>query len=325
MTTADALSITSGDLAALIGGRLIGPGDVVLTGINSLEHAGPGDLSFVRRDLFVSKAKASKAGALLVAEAIDTDQLADPPGRALIVVPSPDRSLIDLLGALRRQRFGAEPVGIHPSAIVDDDAEVGEEVWIGPNAVIEADVTIGDRSRIGPGSILHMGTQIGNDCVVGANVVIGSEGFGYVADPTTGKHTRLPHVGTVVIEDRVEIGAGTCIDRAKFGITRIGAGTKIDNLVQIGHNVSIGKDCILCGLVGVAGSVVIEDNVVIGGQTGIGDGLTVGKGAQLAARGGILNDVPPGASYYGSPAKERGQALREFAALRRLASEKRKK
>lgn len=322
MTNTDELSITSGDLAALLGGDLAGPVDTRLTGIESLENAGPGDLSFVRTSAYTNAAVKSKAGALLVANDLELPELES---KAVIKVADPDQSLVGLLKALRKERFGEPETGIHPTAVVHESADLHESVTVGPGAVIEKDVTIGEKTRIDAGAVICLGTTIGARCRVGANTVIGGEGFGYISNKDTGAHTRLPHVGTVVIEDDVEIGANTGIDRAKFGVTRIGQGSKIDNLVQVGHNVTVGKNCVICGLVGVGGSAIIEDSVVIGGQTGIADNITVGKGAQLAARGGILGDVPPGAIYVGSPAKERGQAFREFAALTRLANQSRKK
>jgi UDP-3-O-[3-hydroxymyristoyl] glucosamine N-acyltransferase len=322
MTTTDGISISAGDLAAMLTGELVGPADTVLTGIQSLESAGPNDLSFVRSEAFTKSAKSSKAGAMLVAKGVDLSELSQ---TAIITVDNPDESLVGLLSTLRIQRFGEPDTGIHPSAVIHESAALHETVTVGPNAVIESGVEIGEHTRIDAGAVISFGTTIGKRCRVGANSVIGGEGFGYISNKETGKHTRLPHIGIVNIEDDVEIGAATGIDRAKFGVTRIGQGSKIDNLVQVGHNVNIGKDCILCGLVGVGGSAIIEDNVVVGGQTGIADNITVGKGANLAARGGILGDVPPGAIYVGSPAKERGQAFREFAALRRLANQSRKK
>ncbi|PHQ80884.1 MAG: UDP-3-O-(3-hydroxymyristoyl)glucosamine N-acyltransferase [Phycisphaera sp.] len=324
MTTQDnaGISISTGDLAAMLQGDLAGPATTTLTGIETLENAGPNDLSFVRSESFIKAANASKAGAMLVAKGLD---LGDMPETAIITVDNPDEALVGLLSTLRIQRFGTPDTGIHQAAVIHPSAKLHKTVIVGPNAVIESGVTIGEHTRIDAGAVISFGTTIGARCRVGANSVIGGEGFGYISDKETGKHTRLPHIGIVVIEDDVEIGAATGIDRAKFGITRIGQGTKIDNLVQVGHNVSIGKNCILCGLVGVAGSAIIEDGVVIGGQSGIADNITLGKGAHFAARSGVMGDVPPGAIYVGSPAKEHRQAFREFAALRRLANQSRKK
>ena len=315
------LSITSGDLASMLEGDLVGPAGVTLTGIEALSNAGPTDLSFVRSSAYAKDAVASSAGALLVARGIELPETNKP----VIFVDNPDRALVGLLKALRTQRLGSEPSGVHPSAVIDLGASVHPTATIGPNVVIERGVTVGANTRIDAGAVVSLGCVIGERCRIGANVVIGGEGFGYITDKDTGTHTHLPHVGIVIIEDDVEIGPGTCIDRAKFAATRIGQGTKIDNLCQIGHNVVIGKNCIICGLVGVGGSAVIEDDVIIGGQTGLADNITVGKGAQLAARGGIVSDIPAGGIYVGSPARERSQAFREFAALKRLAAPKTKK
>ncbi len=319
--TSHQLSITTGELAELLAGKLVGPSDVRLTGIEALSNAGPADLSFVRASIYIKDAAASNAGALLVASGLEIPETDKP----LIFVDDPDQALVGLLKALRTQRLGKEPSGVHPSAVIDPDATVHPSAIIGPNVVIERGVSVGADTRIDAGAVISLGCVVGERCRIGANVVIGGEGFGYITDKATGTHTHLPHVGIVVIEDDVEIGPGTCIDRAKFAATRVGQGTKIDNLCQIGHNVIIGKNCIICGLVGVGGSAVIEDNVVIGGQTGLADNITVGKGAQLAARGGIVSDIPAGGIYVGSPARERSQAFREFAALKRLAAPKNKK
>lgn len=315
------LSITSGELASVLAGDLVGPSDITLTGIESLASASPTDLSFIRSASYAKEAATSAAGAILVARGIEIPET----DKALIFVDDPDQSLVGLLLSLRTQRLGAETTGVHPSAVIDPSATLDPTAIVGPNAVIERNVTIGANTRIDAGAVISAGCTIGNNCRVGANVVLGGEGFGYITDKSTGTHTHLPHVGIVAVEDNVEIGPGTCIDRAKFGTTRIGQGTKIDNLCQIGHNVNIGKDCLICGLVGIGGSAIIEDGVVIGGQTGLADNITVGKGAQLAARGGILSDIPAGGIYVGSPARERSQAFREFAALKRLADPKRKK
>lgn len=314
-------SITSGRLAELVGGELSGPADAVLTGIESLATARATDLGFVRVSAYARDALSSGAGALLVARGIELG----PTDKAVIVVENPDESLVGLLHSLRAQRLGPGPSGVHPRATIDPGARIDPSATIGPGVVIEAGVTVGAHTRIDANAVIAAGCVVGERCRIGAGVVIGGEGFGYITDKATGRHTRLPHAGIVVVEDDVEIGAGTCIDRAKFSATRIGKGTKIDNLCQIGHNVTIGQNCILCGLVGVGGSARIEDGVVIGGQTGIADNITIGKGAQLAARGGIVSDVPPGGIYVGSPARERSQAFREFAALKRLAERPRKK
>lgn len=316
------LSITARQLADMLGGELVGPPHTTLTGIQSLAAAGPNDLSFVRSSAYAKDAATSKAGAILVARGLELPEI---PEKSLIFVDDPDRSLVGLLTALRAQYLGPEPAGIHPTAVIDPAATVHPTATIGPNVVIEARASVGAHTRIDAGAVIGRACSIGDRCRIGANAVIGGEGFGFITDKATNTHTRLPHVGIVVIESDAEIGAGTCIDRAKFGTTRVGQGTKIDNLCQIGHNVTIGNNCILCGLVGVGGSATIEDNVVIGGQTGLADNITVGKGAQLAARGGILSDIPPGGIYVGSPARERSQAFREFAALKRLAEPKRKK
>lgn len=321
MNTNEPLSITAKQLAELLGAELVGPGDVELTGIQGLDQAGPNDLSFVRREAFLKNAATSRAGAILLAKGLTLDA----PDKAVITVDNPDESLISLLQTLRTQRFGEPDTGINETAVVHESATIHDTATIGPRAVIERHVTIGAHTRIDAGAVISFGSVIGERCRIGAGAVIGGEGFGYIANQKTGAHTRLPHIGHVVIEDDVEVGANSAIDRAKFGVTRIGQGTKIDNLVQIGHNVTIGKHCILCGLCGIGGSATIKDHTVIGGQTGIADNITIGERVVLAARSGVLGDLEDGKTYVGSPAKEKGQAFREFAAITRLANQSRKK
>ena len=224
--------------------------------------------------------------------------------------------------------------GIHPTAIVELDAHIGEGVTIrefchighhahiGNGVVLYPHVVIGDGAQIGDNSVLYPSVVINHHVNIGQRVrihsgsVLGGDGFGYVMDG--GKHRKVPQVGTVIIEDDVEIGANVCIDRATMGATRVGAGTKIDNLVQVAHNVQIGRNCILCGQVGLSGSVIIEDDAVLAGQAGLRDHVKIGKGATIGAQGGIMHDVKAGDFVTGSPGVPHKEFLRMEAAARKL-------
>jgi UDP-3-O-[3-hydroxymyristoyl] glucosamine N-acyltransferase len=224
--------------------------------------------------------------------------------------------------------------GVHPTAIVSPTAKLGADVSIQPHAVIEAGVVVGDRTVIGAGTVVGTGCTIGADCVLYANVtlreytvlgarvtlhpgvVLGADGFGY--ELTGGKHQKVPQVGIVEIGDDVEIGANTAVDRARFGKTRIGRGTKIDNLVQIAHNCVVGEDCIICGQAALAGSTILGNRVILAGQVGLAGHMTVGDGAIILAQSGVNKDVPPGAFMFGSPAHPHNEAKRITAAIKHL-------
>ncbi|NQU74979.1 MAG: UDP-3-O-(3-hydroxymyristoyl)glucosamine N-acyltransferase, partial [Planctomycetes bacterium] len=226
------------------------------------------------------------------------------------------------------------PEGVHPSAVVDATALLGSGVAVGPHAVVGAGATLGDNvvvcanvyvgadAVIGDGSVLMPGVVVSRRCRIGrrcrlhANAVIGADGFGYYF--RDGAYHKIPHIGTVEIGDDVEIGACSCVDRAKFGATRIGDGTKIDNLVQIAHNVQIGKGVILAGLVGVAGSSKLGDYVVLGGHAGIRDNITVGDEVRVAAYSAVLQDVPPGQTIGGIPAFDERQCVRVYHLQQKL-------
>jgi UDP-3-O-[3-hydroxymyristoyl] glucosamine N-acyltransferase len=312
------LSLTTGELAALLSAPLTGDPGVRLTGVDGLERAGPGDLSFVRSARFAAEVAKSRAGALLVSRGVELPAQTRP----VIVVDDADRALISILAGIRQRRFGPPASGRHPTALIDPRAELHESVAVGPGAIIEHAVTIGAGTRVLAGAIIFPGTTIGARCVIGPRVVLGYEGFGYVADPETGARTHLPHVGGVRIGDDVEIGAGTCIDRGKLADTVIGDGSKIDNLVQIGHNCRIGRNVVICGQAGLAGSVTIGDRVVLAGQVGIADAVTIGDDALILAQAGVIKSLPGASAYIGMPARPREDFAKETAAIRRLARER---
>jgi UDP-3-O-[3-hydroxymyristoyl] glucosamine N-acyltransferase len=251
-----------------------------------------------------------------------------------VIVDRPQEALLTLLP--RFHRVAAPVPGVHPTAVIGTSARVGAGVSIGPYAVIGDGVEIGNGTVIGPHCVLGAGVRLGEQCQLVASVTvysgsrignrvtlhagvrIGSDGFGYVQ--RDGQHVKIPHVGRCLIEDDVEVGANTTIDRGSIDDTVIGAGTKIDNLVQIGHNVRIGKGCLIMGQAGIAGSVRVEDGCMILGQVGISGHHTIGKGARVAAQSGVFGDIPAGETWSGYPARPHKEALRAQAALFKLPS-----
>lgn len=287
--------------------------DVEITGVAPLETAGPGDLSFAIKRKFLTplSSSAPRAAALMIpaelAPLLEED-------RPYLISPAPALHVARAATLMGRKTL--EIQGIHPSAIVDPTAHLAPGVALGPRVVIDAGVVIGENSIIHAGAIIHQRCQIGARCVIGSNSVIGFDGFGY--EFVAGRHQKIPHLGIVRLEDDVEIGANTTVDRARFGETRIGAGTKIDNQVQIAHNVEIGRHCILISQVGIAGSCRVGDGVIIAGQSGVVPHRTVGPGAIIAGATGVASDVPAGtrwSGYWGQPHRE---SLTQMMAVRAL-------
>ncbi|MBM4109636.1 MAG: UDP-3-O-(3-hydroxymyristoyl)glucosamine N-acyltransferase [Phycisphaerae bacterium] len=332
---------TTGELAQSLGARLEGPADLPLHGVATIESAEPGTLTFVRSRDFARGWASCRASAAIVPEGLELPGA--PEGRAVLRVRNADHALIVVLDRLSRALQAPRPApGPHPSAVVDPSAIVAPGAVVGPlctvgagarieeGAWLHARVHVGAGARVGRGSVLHPGVtlydrcEVGTACILHAGVVIGADGFGYVPAPpelaaSTGGVLKIPHVGNVVVGDLVEIGANSCVDRAKFGSTTIGTATKIDNLVQIGHGARIGRACLICGGCGVAGSVVLEDGVTLAGQVGVKDGIRVGAGATILAQAGVVNDVPPGERWWGCPAMPLRRHVRMENALRKLA------
>jgi UDP-3-O-[3-hydroxymyristoyl] glucosamine N-acyltransferase len=323
--------LTAAAIAEAVGGQLIGDPSVVVSGVAPLDRASPGDLSFLGAAKYAPLFASSHAGVVLI-----LPELAAAPGQtpARIVVERPQEALLALLP--RFHKVSPAPPGVHPTAVIGDAVRLGAGVSIGPYAVIGDRSEIGDGGVIGPHCVIGAGVTIGEQCQLVASVTvysgskigdrvtlhagvrIGSDGFGYVQ--RDGQHLKIPHVGRCIIEDDVEIGANTTIDRGSIDDTVIGAGTKIDNLVQIGHNVRVGRCCLIMAQAGIAGSVRVEDGCMILGQVGISGHHTIGKGARLAAQAGVFGDIPAGETWSGYPARPHKEALRAQAALFKLPS-----
>ena len=321
---------TSKAVADIVGGRLVGSGDARLQGIRALESAGPGDLSFLVSTRYLPYFRASRAGAVLLADTM----AGEAEGPALrIVVPDVQRALEQALLAFYPPRKPA--IAIDPSARIAESAVLGPDVSIAPQVIVGPGAQIGARSQLAAGVVIGDDVVIGTDCVLDervvcsagtllgdrvrlkAGAVIGGQGFGYASDARG--HRRLPHVGRCVLEDDVEVGSNSCIDRGTLEDTIIGRGTKIDNLVQIGHNCRIGEHCLIMATTGIAGSVRIGAGVIVAGGVGIRDHARIGAGARLAAKSGIFGDVAEGTTVGGYPARPHREFLRAQAALYALA------
>ena len=323
------MQIRAQDVAAFLGGSVVGDADTLLSGIAGLNEAKTGDLSFLANPKYGPMLATTQASAVLVAEAREGIRPAQ------IVVANPDLAFAKLVTA-----FGPKPihpaVGVHPTAVIGERVQLGANVRIGPQVVIGDDAVIGDGTVLYPQVVIGAQAQVGADCVLYAHAsvrercrlgsrvilqpgaVIGSDGFGYALQD--GKHTKIPQVGIVVVEDDVEIGANTTIDRARFGKTRIGAGTKIDNLVQIAHNVETGSHCIIVAQVGIAGSTRLGNYVTLGGQAGITGHIPIGDQASVTAQSGVSKSIPPKAIMRGSPAQEFKAFQAQEVHLRRLGT-----
>jgi UDP-3-O-[3-hydroxymyristoyl] glucosamine N-acyltransferase len=326
---------TAKQIATCVEGELIGPADVVVRGVRSLDEAQSHHLTFVRDHKNMDLWRSSKSSLVLISEHVQLDDQQIDPGRAMIRVQSADVALAQVLALFLPPKV-APPAGVHPGAVVADSTVLGENIAIAAGCVIGESVTIGsgcilhprvtimDRCTLGsdcelyPGVVLREDCELGDRVTIHANTVIGADGFGYCPTADGSGIMKIPHISGVRIGHDVEIGATTCIDRGKFTPTTIGDGTKIDNLCQIGHNCRIGRNCLIAGQVGLAGSVTVGDGVMIGGNVGVKDQITIGDGASLAASAAVMQDVPAGASWGGYPAQETKQALREIAAIRKL-------
>lgn len=315
------------EIAVLLGGRLVGQRDPLISGAGSIEDAGPDDLTFVARSQLLDKLEGSRAGAVLLGPGM-TSALPS------ILVEQPFHAFGLFLERLRTDPDRVFPPGVHPTAVIHPEADVSLVAAIGPYSVVGPGTVLGAGTRLGSHVSLGCDVRVGRDCLIypqvtvregtligdrvilHAGCAVGTDGFGYVPTPTGPR--KVPQVGIVELQDDVEIGAGTCIDRATTGRTLIGAGTKIDNQVQIGHNVTVGRACAMSAQTGISGSCVLEDGVTLGGQVGVGDHLRIGRGAKVAGKSGVIRDVPAGGTVFGYPALEFQESFRLVGALRRL-------
>ncbi len=319
--------MTLRELADRLGCRLEGDGDIIVTAVAPVERAGPGDLTFLANRKYAAAAAATRASAILLPDG------APAPPCAVLRTPQPylmfGRALALLCPA-------APPrPGRHPAAVVEEGADVAGDATIGAFAFVGAGARVGPRTVLHPFVHVGPGARIGADCVLHAHVsvrervtlgdrvvvqdgaVIGSDGFGF-ATRADGTHEKIPQVGTVVIDDDVEIGANSTVDRPPMGATRIGRGTKIDNLVQVAHGVQVGQDVFLAAQVGIAGSTTVEDRVVLAGQVGVAGHITIGRGVVATAQTGIPNSVEAGAFVSGYPAIDNRDWLKASAVFKRL-------
>jgi UDP-3-O-[3-hydroxymyristoyl] glucosamine N-acyltransferase len=321
---------TLADLHARVGGRLVGDGSIAIARVSAVDDASADALTFATDEKYYAAALASGAAAVLVDAAVSIDETTA--SKPLLIVENARAALATFLAALKPPR----PRGPyrHPSATVEVGTTIGEDVYLGAHCYVGARAKIGRGSTISPGAFVGDDAQIGEDtwlhpravvherCVVGSRVVlhsgsvIGSEGFGWAF--IDGRLERIPQVGNVVLDDEVEIGANSCVDRAQTGSTQIGYGTKIDNLVQIGHNCRIGKFCAIAAQTGFAGSTTVGDFVKIAGQVGTRGHMHIGSRATVAGQSGVWGDVAEGAMISGNPARDHRETLRNEVILRKL-------
>ncbi|AMV26532.1 UDP-3-O-acylglucosamine N-acyltransferase [Gemmata sp. SH-PL17] len=321
------MNVTVRQLAEWVRGEVLGDPELTISNARTLGEAQPGDITFVENGKNLSAWHSSKASAAIVPVSVPVN------GRPIIRVSDPLMAFASIVRQLRARPSEA-PGGVSPSAHIHPSAKLAPGVTVGPLAVIGEGVEVGTNSTICAGASIGRFCKIGSDttihprvvlydeCVVGsrvilhAGVVVGADGFGYRT--AHGRHIKVPQLGWVEIEDDVEIGANSTIDRGTFGPTRIGAGTKIDNLVQVGHNCQIGKHNLFCSQVGVAGSAATGDHVVLAGQAGVSDHVTLGARVAVGAQSGVPSDVPDDQHVFGSPATPVHEQIRMHFSLRRL-------
>jgi UDP-3-O-[3-hydroxymyristoyl] glucosamine N-acyltransferase len=327
------------EIAEAVGARLIGDGRIAVSHVASIDSAGQASLVFVEDEKHLAAALQSKAGAVIAAEFAAAASCSKP----LLISDHPKLAFARAARLLREESLleSGQPQGkMHATAVIHTSAVLDTGVYVGERAVIGEQAHIGERTRIGAGCSIGAGVILGRDCeiypnvtvypgstlgdrvIVHAGAVLGSDGFGYVRDRKTGHYEKFPQVGRLVIEDDVEIGANATVDRGALDETRIRRGSKIDNLVHVGHNCQIGEDVIIAAQTGLSGSIIIENGAVLGGQVGIGEHATIGEGVMLGGQGGVLpNKVlrGKGLAFWGTPAQPLRQYLKQLATLARLA------
>jgi UDP-3-O-[3-hydroxymyristoyl] glucosamine N-acyltransferase len=325
-------------IAEAVEARLQGDGSVQVGGVASIAAASEHDLVFVEEEKHLAQALRSRAGAVIAGEFAAASS-----SKPLLISRHPKLTFARAARFLQDGNREGHGAGVHATAVVRPSARLGLDVVVEEYAVIEEDAEIGESTRIGAGCAIGRGVKIGRGCeiyphvtiyagttlgdgvIVHAGAVLGSDGFGYVRDPKSGRYEKFPQVGRLVIEDDVEIGSNTTIDRGALDETRIGRGTKIDNLVHIGHNCHLGQNVVIAAQTGLSGSIVIENDVVLGGQVGIGEHARIEEGVMLGGQGGVLpNKVlrGKGVAFWGTPAQPVRQYLKQLAALARLGKKR---
>ncbi|HQP10265.1 MAG TPA: UDP-3-O-(3-hydroxymyristoyl)glucosamine N-acyltransferase [Candidatus Omnitrophota bacterium] len=318
---------TLAEIAKIVQGEVVGDKDLVITGLSSIQEAHEGDLTFLANSKYIPLSRETKASAII------TGRDAKIPGKSIIRTDNPSLAFMDLMTAMG-QKTGHPFKGIHKAAFVADDAKIGKDVSIGPCAIIEQGAKIGDHTVIYAGSYIGHHATIGADCLIYPNVtiresvaigdrviihagtVIGSDGFGYIN--VNGTHKKIPQVGTVIVGDDVEIGSNVTIDRARFDKTVIGSGSKIDNLVQVAHNVVMGENCIIVSQVGISGSVNIGRGCILAGQAGVIGHITIGEGSLVYAQCAVTKSLAPHSQVSGYPCRPHNEAKRIHAHAQRL-------
>ena len=321
-------------IAEAVGARLQGDGSVEIRGVASIASASAEELVFVEDERYFSAAMKSRAGAVIAGEFAAASS-----GKPLLITQHPKLALARAARFLQETTRRPSEVGVHATAsvhasarlaanvtieqqvVIAEDVEIGANTWIAAGCVIGGEVRVGQDCRVYPRVTIYPGTTLGDRVIVHAGAVLGSDGFGYVRDAETGCYEKFPQIGRLVIEDDVEIGSNTTIDRGALDETRIGRGTKIDNLVHIGHNCRIGENVVIAAQTGISGSAVIEDDVVIGGQVGIADHVRLEQGVIVGAQAGIPSHKilrGKGVVYWGTPARPLHQYLKQLAQLAKL-------
>jgi UDP-3-O-[3-hydroxymyristoyl] glucosamine N-acyltransferase len=325
--------VSAREIAALTNGQLVGSPDVTVASVAPIDRAGPDDLSFLASKRYLPYFQQSSAAVVLCKPDLMEPDPGGPPCRVL--VSDPHVALLSVIPVLYPEPAWAP--GVHRTAVIGRGTVWQEPVALGPYAVLGQGVRLGRSVRIGAGCVLGDGVQVGDDVqlypqvvcysgtIIGSRVILhagarlGSDGFGYVPGKGGELPRKIPQVGRCIVGDDVEIGANTTIDRGSVDDTVIGPGTKIDNLVQIGHNCRIGARCLIAGQAGIAGSTHVEDDVFLAGQAGLADHVTIGRGARVTVQGGVIGDIEPGATVSGYPARSHREFLRAQGALYRLA------
>lgn len=333
------LTYTVQQIADRVGGEITGDASQPITGVEQIEQAKPGDLTFIGSEKYAKLWPTSRASAALVSIKMK-DEVASRDGATLIFVKSADLAMAKVLDMftppLPTGGMAQQPQSIHPTAIIDPTARIGSGVRIGAHCIIGPRVSLGDRtilypqvtilddSTLGsdcllwPGIVIRERCTLGDRCIIHPNVNIGSDGFGYRPSDDGKSLVKVPQIGTVEIGSDVEIGAGSCVDRGKFSATIIGDGCKLDNMVQIAHNCVLGKNVIVAGQAGIAGSTTVGDGAMIGGRAGIADHVRIAAGGIVGAAAGVMRDIEPGERVMGIPAKDGRTFFREQAALAKL-------